>query len=213
MPTASSRSAVSVRMAAVTVRAATRAISPSGAEVPALAGERQQIFVRARDAVDVREAVLEHPARQELVGHLRHDGRAPGPRSAEHAPDARADRLPSDARRAVSTPRPWVVGLTMRAADGRRDRIDYLSEICYDALGPLSQSLTDCERLRVRQLTCGCGSSGAPHSRAAAAFELSANADGAWQNHARTRPRSIRNQTAPRTQAPARQNFEKLPNS
>ncbi len=44
------------------------------AEVPALAGERQQVLVRTVVTADAREAVPEDPAREELVGDLRHDG-------------------------------------------------------------------------------------------------------------------------------------------
>ena len=44
------------------------------AEVPAFAGEREQVFVRACVAADAREAVLQHTAGEELVGDLRHDG-------------------------------------------------------------------------------------------------------------------------------------------
>lgn len=46
----------------------------AGAEVAALAGEGQQILVRAGIAADAREPVVEHAAREELVGNLRHDG-------------------------------------------------------------------------------------------------------------------------------------------
>lgn len=54
--------------------------------------ERQQILVRAGVAADAREAVLQHPAGEELVGHLRHNGtpRAVVPRKA-----AVIDRLQS----------------------------------------------------------------------------------------------------------------------
>ena len=45
-----------------------------GAEVPALAGARQQILVRARIAADAREPVVEHAAGEELVSDLRDDG-------------------------------------------------------------------------------------------------------------------------------------------
>ena len=43
------------------------------AEVPAFAGERQQVLVRTGVAADAREAVLEDPAREELVGNLSDD--------------------------------------------------------------------------------------------------------------------------------------------
>jgi hypothetical protein len=45
------------------------------AEVPALAGEGQQVLVRTDVAADAREVVFEDTAREELVGHLGHDGR------------------------------------------------------------------------------------------------------------------------------------------
>ena len=45
-----------------------------GAEVPALAGAREQILVRAGVAADARELVVEDAAREELVGDLRDDG-------------------------------------------------------------------------------------------------------------------------------------------
>ena len=118
IPTVSSRSPVYVRMAAVTVRAATLAISPSSrrrykqyarsrfgmvsttwsvrhrreergvqplrpdgealgvaarAEIPALAREREQVFVPAGVTADAGEAVLQDPTGEELVGHLRDD--------------------------------------------------------------------------------------------------------------------------------------------
>jgi len=40
------------------------------AEVAALAGEREQVLVRAVVAADAREPVIEHAAREELVGDL-----------------------------------------------------------------------------------------------------------------------------------------------
>ncbi|OBQ31858.1 MAG: hypothetical protein AN485_23020, partial [Anabaena sp. MDT14b] len=46
----------------------------AGAEVAALAREREQILVRARVAPDAREAVVEHAAFEERVGHLRDHG-------------------------------------------------------------------------------------------------------------------------------------------
>ena len=46
----------------------------AGAEVAALAGEGQQILVRARIAADAGEAVLEDAAGEELVSDLRDDG-------------------------------------------------------------------------------------------------------------------------------------------
>lgn len=49
---------------------------PAGAEVAALAGEGQQILVRASVAPDAREPVVERAAGEELVGDLR-DDRAP----------------------------------------------------------------------------------------------------------------------------------------
>jgi len=42
----------------------------TGAEVPALAGKREQVFVRAGITADAGEAVLEHAAGEELVGHV-----------------------------------------------------------------------------------------------------------------------------------------------
>ena len=45
-----------------------------GAEVPALAGAREQILVRAGVAADAGEAVLQHAARKELVSDLCDDG-------------------------------------------------------------------------------------------------------------------------------------------
>jgi len=44
------------------------------AEVAALAGEREQVLVRARVTTDAGEAVLQHAAREKRVGDLRDDG-------------------------------------------------------------------------------------------------------------------------------------------
>ena len=119
MPTARSRSPVSVRIAAVTVRGGdagdlaeqattvqtvgaqslgdgehhlsvrhrreecrVQPLRPAGepfcvaagAEVATLAGEGQQILVRTVVAADAGEAVLQHAAGEERVGHLRDDG-------------------------------------------------------------------------------------------------------------------------------------------
>jgi hypothetical protein len=111
MPTANSRSPVSVRIAPVRVRAATRAISTiraeplrdreddlpvrhgreergvqplgpdreafrvaAGAEVPAFAGEGEQVLVGTVVTPDAREAVLEDAAGEELVRDLRDHG-------------------------------------------------------------------------------------------------------------------------------------------
>ena len=56
------------------------------AEVPALAEEGQQVLVRTGVAADAREFVFEDTAREELVGHLRHDG-TPGAVLAGEAVD------------------------------------------------------------------------------------------------------------------------------
>ena len=61
-----------VRRRAIPVGVAVCVVTSSDLQL-ALAGERQQIFVGARVAADPREAVLEEPARQELIRHVPDD--------------------------------------------------------------------------------------------------------------------------------------------
>jgi len=56
------------------VQSANRVGRATRAEVSALARERKQVLVRAGIAADAREAVLEHPTGEELVGNLPDDG-------------------------------------------------------------------------------------------------------------------------------------------
>jgi len=54
------------------------------AEIPALAREREQVFVRAGVTADAGEAVLEDPTREELIGHLPDDRALTWPHSGFH---------------------------------------------------------------------------------------------------------------------------------